>query len=310
MKRLLSVLSLAVLLPQSPSWAQLYPPNEAGVTMGAWHLIVRDLDAASKFWILVGAKPIKIDGTDVMKLPGVFIFLTPGSPSGPSVGSSVDHIGIKISTGKAFPDRLKAAKVKMDPTDPVTGRTAGYKPGKNRSWGFAYPSDDLKLEILDDVMVGGDAPLKIFGLADPDTNRKDLPPVECDHVHMYVPDKASITAAQAWYGKLFGAQAFADTGAGALFCPESRDAQRKGECSRLRLQSVDGKPAPSPSKGRAVDYIGFEVKNLEAFCKKLDANGVKFDQPYSKTRHKGFASAMLTDPWGTSIELTEGLNRF
>ena len=68
--------------------------------------------------------------------------------------------------------------------------------------------------------------------------------------------------------------------------------------------------ATLPTKGRALDHIGFEVRNLEAFCKKLGANGVKFDAPYSKTRHKSFASAELTDPWRTSIELTEGLNRF
>jgi hypothetical protein len=37
---------------------------------------------------------------------------------------------------------------------------------------------------------------------------------------------------------------------------------------------------------------------------------VKFDQPFSKSRHKGYASAMITDPWGLSIELTEGLNKF
>jgi glyoxalase/bleomycin resistance protein/dioxygenase superfamily protein len=65
-----------------------------------------------------------------------------------------------------------------------------------------------------------------------------------------------------------------------------------------------------PIKGHTLDHIGFEVKNLAAFCKKLQASGVKFDQPYSKSRHKSFASAELTDPWGTSIELTEGLNRF
>jgi len=71
-----------------------------------------------------------------------------------------------------------------------------------------------------------------------------------------------------------------------------------------------GKFTPVPSKGRALDHMGFEVKNLEAFCKKLQANGVKFDGLYSKTRHKSFASAELTDPLGTSIELTEGLNKF
>ena len=63
--------------------------------------------------------------------------------------------------------------------------------------------------------------------------------------------------------------------------------------------SLRGNPLLSPSKGRAVDHIGFEVANLQAFCKKLEANGVKLEQPYSKTRHKGFASAMLyRDPWG------------
>ena len=67
---------------------------------------------------------------------------------------------------------------------------------------------------------------------------------------------------------------------------------------------------PSPTKGRTLDHIGFEVKNLQLFCKKLEAKGVKLDAPYSKARHKSFASAELTDPWGTSIELTEGLNRF
>jgi hypothetical protein len=66
----------------------------------------------------------------------------------------------------------------------------------------------------------------------------------------------------------------------------------------------------TPTKGRALDHIGFEVKNLEGFCKKLSAKAIKFDEPYSKTRHKSFASAGFTDPWGVSIELTEGLSRF
>ena len=63
-------------------------------------------------------------------------------------------------------------------------------------------------------------------------------------------------------------------------------------------------------KTLSLDHIGFDVQNLEAFCKRLEAAGVKFNQPYSKTRHNGYASAEPTDPWGISIELTEGLNRF
>ena len=47
-----------------------------------------------------------------------------------------------------------------------------------------------------------------------------------------------------------------------------------------------------------------------ALWTKLEAKGVKFEEPYSKKRHKSFASASFTDPWGVSVELTEGLSRF
>ncbi len=63
-----------------------------------------------------------------------------------------------------------------------------------------------------------------------------------------------------------------------------------------------------PTKGRMLDHIGFEVINLKAFCGKLEANGVKLDAPY-RTHADGVATAWLTDPWGTSIELTEGLRQ-
>jgi catechol 2,3-dioxygenase-like lactoylglutathione lyase family enzyme len=61
-----------------------------------------------------------------------------------------------------------------------------------------------------------------------------------------------------------------------------------------------------PMKGRMLDHIGFEVTNLEAFTKTLQSKGVKLDRPYRKNAD-GTADAALTDPWGTSIELTEGL---
>jgi len=50
------------------------------------------------------------------------------------------------------------------------------------------------------------------------------------------------------------------------------------------------------------------VQNLEAFCKALEAQGIKFDRPYSKSP-TGLGVAFLTDPWGTYIELTEGLDK-
>ena len=64
--------------------------------------------------------------------------------------------------------------------------------------------------------------------------------------------------------------------------------------------------ALAATKGRMLDHIGFEVQNLEAFCRKLEADGIVFDRPYGKLP-SGFGLAFLTDPWGTYIELAEGL---
>ena len=40
----------------------------------------------------------------------------------------------------------------------------------------------------------------------------------------------------------------------------------------------------------------------------LEAKGIKFDVPYHVDQKTGLKSAFLTDPQGTYIELTEGLN--
>jgi extradiol dioxygenase family protein len=62
------------------------------------------------------------------------------------------------------------------------------------------------------------------------------------------------------------------------------------------------------TKGRALDHIGFEVQNLEAFTKQLEEMGIPFDLPYTAIPTLDLGIAFLTDPWGTYIELTEGLD--
>ena len=54
------------------------------------------------------------------------------------------------------------------------------------------------------------------------------------------------------------------------------------------------------TEGRALDHIGFDVKNLEAFTKKLEAQGIKLTSPYRKVEALGISIAFITDPWGTS----------
>ena len=62
-----------------------------------------------------------------------------------------------------------------------------------------------------------------------------------------------------------------------------------------------------PTKGRSIDHIGFEVSNLEEFVRSLDAKGIRIEAPIRQVPNTKVKIAFLTDPWGTYIELTEGL---
>jgi catechol 2,3-dioxygenase-like lactoylglutathione lyase family enzyme len=100
---------------------------------------------------------------------------------------------------------------------------------------------------------------------------------------------------RAWYEKVFGAK--------------PRQARGAFLVADLPGVALNFSPSPDPvigTSGRSLEHIGFEVKDLEAFCKKLEAAGIEFDRPYGKLP-SGFGLAFLTDPWGTYIELTEGL---
>lgn len=118
-------------------------------------------------------------------------------------------------------------------------------------------------------------------------------PIASHHVHFY---NTPIEDTRSWYVKTFGA------------VPGKRDVFEAADVPGINLSFSAAKtPTVKGTKGYAVDHIGFEVKDLEAFCKKLEAAGVKFDRPYTKVPQLGLAIAFLTDPFGTYIELTEGL---
>ncbi len=95
------------------------------------------------------------------------------------------------------------------------------------------------------------------------------------------------------------------------FDATTRGTYRTANVAGINLTFGPTKIAPAlGSKGSSLDHVGFEVKDLEAYCKKLEAAGVKFDVPYRKVPSLGIAIAFLTDPQGVYIELTEGLYAF
>ena len=132
--------------------------------------------------------------------------------------------------------------------------------------------DDVRVEILEDASIG--VPLKMH------------------HLHFYV---AAPLEAQSWYAKTFGA------------VPGKRGPNDAADLPGVNLTFTKADAPMAGTKGRSLDHIGFEVKNLEPFCTKLEASGIKLDRPYTRLPNSATAIAFLTDPWGTYIELTENL---
>lgn len=169
-------------------------------------------------------------------------------------------------------------KVKDLEATVAASKAAGYRIlqtpetiAKNKKANVMGP-DDINIELVADPSMTG--------------------VISSHHVHFYTP---SIDDTRAWYVKTFGAVA------------GKRDQFEAADVPGINLTFSVPPTALKGSRGYAIDHIGFEVKDLEAFCKKLEAAGVKFDRPYFKSPKLNLAIAFLTDPWGTYIELTEGL---
>jgi catechol 2,3-dioxygenase-like lactoylglutathione lyase family enzyme len=263
------------------SSAQLSPPNGAGVAMGQLHYHVKDVEANRKFWIALGAVPAKQGSTEVMKLPGVLIFLTPGPASGGTNGSVVNHVAFRV---QSFAKLEEAG---------FTVQRLGQFPGV----GSINTPEGERIELFENAATNLTFTLDSGGKdATADRHNRPLPiPIAFHHIHLYVPQGAD-AAAKAWYVQTFGGVAGKRSNYEAVDLPG------------VNLNFSGNAAVQAPTRGRMLDHIGFEIANLEAFCKRLEARGVQFDTPYKKGSD-GVATAVLTDPWGTSIELTEGLNR-
>ena len=241
--------------------AQVVPPNPAGVSMGHIHLNAKSPELQRKFWIdVIGAQPRRLGGIDVLVIPGAVLFFNQKEPTGPTDGSVVNHVGVKVRDLPGTVEKAQAAAVQVV--------------SRNEKQAMLLTSDGLKLELT----------------ADPTMES----PVANHHIHFYTTE---VEPMRKWYVDVFGAVA----GKRAQF--------EAADLPGVNLSFTPSKVSVSPTKGRAVDHIGFEVKDLNAFAKALEAKGVKFDVPYRKLDKLGVAVAFFTDPWGTYIELTEGLTQ-
>lgn len=106
---------------------------------------------------------------------------------------------------------------------------------------------------------------------------------EWDHAHLVATDTA---AAAQWYHEHFGGEI---TKSGPF------DAVLFGS-NLVKFRKSDG---AGPSAGSAVDHICFSVDDVQAKADELREAGAEVGAPNRKTK----SVAIVTDPWGTKIEL-------
>ena len=264
--------------------AQLTAAKDGPIVYGHHHVNTTNVDAQKRFFVdTLGGVAIKVgtNNLEIVKFPNVLIFFraVQAAPGG-TRGTTVNHIGFSVPNLRSTVDKLKAGGYTMitsteaPPDRQVKDDIAGPPPAGGSSIAFVQAPDDIKVEFVE-------VPAQTM-------------PIALHHVHFFNPAN---TEMQAWYIKTFGAT----PRAGGAF-----------PSALLRGVALNFSASPAPvvgSQGRAVDHVGFEVKNLAEFTKTLEANGVKLTTPYRSVPALGIAIAFFTDPWGTYIELTEGLDK-
>lgn len=298
MRRLALALTLVVVAPLAPIGAQLAAPNATGVSMGHFHYVVRDVDANRKWWIDFGATPVTIGTREALKLPEVFIFLDHGESSGGTEGSVVNHVAFRLPDIPKALARFRSLGVRVLPQNPGSPIGNILTPEDERIELFHDGTENVPFHLD-----GGRRDAVAERLARPQTT-----PVSTHHFHLYLP-KGQSAAAKAWYVKTFGAVPGTRRGS-----PRTDGTPQTvylaADLPGMNINFLDVEETAVPTKGRMLDHIGFEVRNLEAFARTLEAMGVRLERPYRRNPGDPVATAMLVDPWGTSIELTEGLSRY
>jgi glucose/arabinose dehydrogenase len=287
--------------------AQLSAPNPSGVAMGHLHYRVRDVDANKKFWVALGGEEVpEVRGQagarsgagpgqagatpgagpgqaqaspQIVKFQDTLVFLEQGDSTGGTDGSVVNHVAFRVPQLTT----VEAAGLKVARLNGFPGVASTNTPEGERIELFENAATNLTFAPdagFDDAVAKRH-------------NRPQVAPIAFHHVHLYVPD-GQVAAAKAWYVRMFGG------------IPGKRSNYDAVDLPGINL-NFSAAPKPTvPTKGRMLDHIGFEVRGLAAFCKRLEGLGVTLDVPYTKGP-SGLGTARLTDPWGTSIELTEGL---
>jgi catechol 2,3-dioxygenase-like lactoylglutathione lyase family enzyme len=273
--------ALLVLAPWTTVSAQLLN-KEAPIIVGHYHLNVSSVAEAKRFWVdTLGGEATTFGPFEVVRFPNVFLFLQEQKPTGPTRGTPFDHIGFAVPDVPAMAAKAVAAGYRRTVgREPGPGQTAAPPTAGNYGmFEYLLGPDGVKVELVTNM-------------------EPDAPPIMHHHVHFVNPEFVKM---QQWYMKAFNATL--RDGQTDFFI----GADLPGVGYMLNFFSWLPDEKLVGTKGRAVDHVGFEVRNLEAFTRELQSKGIELTMPYRRIDNLNLGIAFITDPWGTYIELTEGL---
>ena len=286
MLRLLPAIVLPLLLvaPAGAS-AQLIAAKDGPIVYGHHHVNATSPEEHKKFWAdTLGGTVVKVgtNNLEIVRMTNVLVFMRAQAAKGGTKGSVHDHIGLSVPNLRQTLDKVKAngfrnvTAAEALPGMTVKGDVVDVNAGGISGIAYLLGPDDVKVEVME---------MK----AQPE-------PVKLHHIHFYGTQQAEM---RDWYIKVFGAAAAASPN------PNFITATLPG----VGLNFSPSKETTVPTAGRALDHIGFEVKNLPEFLKKLESQGIKPTVTYRRNEALNIAIAFIVDPWGTNIELSEGLDR-
>jgi len=290
MKTQMLVIFGSLLTVAWPVGAQIRPLNAAGVSAAHEHVIITDEAASTAFWTALGGTPEHIGTLAGVKFPGVYILFQNNRGRGRRGGGAAGGRG----QGTAPPAQGMAPASPPPPPESSVGSVA-------EGIGFTVKNLHDTLARLDALGikplpagtssgVSVMSPEKVLVLLTED--RSLATDVASKELLMKVPNPAE---AAEWYAKWFG----------ATVVHQGNDAVAR--IPGMDMRFVETSQPAAGTHGRALDHIGFEIANLQAFASKLQDGGVTINTPY-RTMSLGFLTAItfITDPWGTYIELNEG----
>ena len=284
MTRSTAHIASAILLAglSAPSFSQL-SNHEAPVVVGHYHLNVSSIEEHVAFWVdTLGGEAIKIGDTVVIRFPDVYLFLTERAPTGPTRGTTFDHIGFAVPDVPALTEKVVANGYALTVgREPAPGETASPPTAGNYGrFSYLLGPDGVKVELVTSA-------------------EENAPPITHHHVHFVNPQFVEM---QQWYMQAFD----------ATLRPGQTDffigADLPGVGYMLNFFSWLPDEKLVGTAGRAVDHVGFEVRDLDSFVGRLESKGIALSAPLREAPELGgLRSAEMVDPWGTVIELTEGL---